>query len=96
MLTLHCRVVPNASKSEISHFEWEDGRLTMRLRLQAPPVDGKANKLLIKFLSSVLGVRKNQITLVAGEKSRDKRLLVDCELEDAELLKRLELTLKSS
>ena len=96
MLTLHCRVVPNASKSEISHFDWEDGALTMRLRLQAPPVDGKANKLLIKFLSSALGVRKNQITLVAGEKSRDKRLLVDCEHEDAELFKRLESKLKGS
>jgi len=70
--------------------------LAMRLRLQAPPVDGKANKLLIKFLSSVFGVRKNQITIVGGEKSRDKRLLVDSELEDAEFLKRLERKLKGS
>jgi hypothetical protein len=48
----------------------EDGSL--RIRVSAPRVEGKANKALIKFLAKILGVRKNRIEIVAGEKSLDK------------------------
>jgi uncharacterized protein (TIGR00251 family) len=47
------------------------------VRLNAPPVDGAANEALIAFLSDVLGVRRRDISLIAGEKSRDKRVRVD-------------------
>ena len=47
------------------------------IRLNAPPVEGAANEALIAFLSDVLGVPRRDITLVAGEKSRDKRVQVD-------------------
>lgn len=46
------------------------------IRLAAPPVDGAANEALIAFLSEALGVPRRQITLVSGEKSRDKRLRI--------------------
>jgi len=46
------------------------------IRLNAPPVDGAANEALIAFLSDVLGVPRRDISLVAGEKSRDKRVRV--------------------
>ncbi|MEE9508208.1 MAG: DUF167 domain-containing protein [Anaerolineales bacterium] len=66
---LTIRVTPRARKTEISGFR-EDGSL--RIRVSAPRVEGKANKALIKFLAKVLGVRKNRIEIVAGEKSLDK------------------------
>ena len=46
------------------------------IRLNAPPVDGAANEALVAFLSDVLGVPRRDISLVAGEKSRDKRVRV--------------------
>jgi uncharacterized protein (TIGR00251 family) len=66
---LTIRVTPRARKTEFSGI-MEDG--TVRIRVSAPPVEGKANKALIKFLSKVLKVRKNQIEIVAGEKGLDK------------------------
>jgi uncharacterized protein (TIGR00251 family) len=66
---LTIRVTPRARKTEFSGL-MEDG--TLRIRVSAPPVEGKANRALIKFLSKVLKVRKNQIEIVAGEKGLDK------------------------
>lgn len=66
---LTIRVTPRARRTEFSGI-LEDG--TVRIRVSAPPVEGKANKALIKFLSKVLKVRKNQIEIVAGEKGLDK------------------------
>ncbi len=66
---LTVRVTPRARKTEISGF-MEDG--TLRIRVSAPRVEGKANKALIKFLAKVLDVRKNRIEIVAGEKGLSK------------------------
>lgn len=66
---LTIRVTPRAKKTEISGFR---GDGTLRIRVSAPPVDGKANAALIKFLAKILGVRKSRIEIVAGEKSLDK------------------------
>lgn len=66
------RVVPGAKKSEIAG----DLGDRIRIRLQAPPVEGKANKELLKFLSRSLGLKKNQISLAAGERSREKTVLI--------------------
>ncbi|HLE04119.1 MAG TPA: DUF167 domain-containing protein, partial [Anaerolineales bacterium] len=58
------RVTPRARKSEFAGI-MEDG--TLRIRIQEPPVGGKANRALIAFLAKVLGVRANRIEIVAGE-----------------------------
>jgi uncharacterized protein len=47
------------------------------IRLNAPPVDGAANEALIAFLSDALGVPRRNIRLIAGEKSRDKRVRIE-------------------
>lgn len=52
----------------------EDG--TLRVRIAAPPVEGKANSALISFLAKVFGVRKNKVEIVAGEKGLDKIISV--------------------
>ncbi len=71
---LTIRVTPRARKSEVGGI-LEDG--TVRIRIQEPPVEGKANRALIAFLSKVLGVRKNRIEIVAGHKGLDKIVAVE-------------------
>lgn len=46
----------------------------LKIALASPPVDGKANTTLIKFLSKTLGIPKASVKLIAGETSREKRL----------------------
>lgn len=66
---LAVRVVPGASKNEIAAI-LEDG--TLRIRLTAPPLEGRANRALIEFLADVLDVPRSQVDIVAGENSRNK------------------------
>ncbi len=49
----------------------------VKIRLKAPPVDGRANKALIAFLAKALNVGRSQVTLIGGQTSRMKRLRVD-------------------
>lgn len=71
-LVLAVRVQPRAARDE---FKVEaDGRL--RLRITAPPIAGKANEHLRRFLGRVFGVARSQVSVVAGETSRDKRIVV--------------------
>jgi uncharacterized protein len=46
------------------------------IRLAAPPVEGAANDALVAFLSATLHVPRRDITIVSGEKSRDKRVRI--------------------
>jgi len=69
---LPVRVTPRAQSSEVSG--WENG--TLIVRLKAPPVEGKANKVLVELFASLLGIRKSQVVLRSGEKSRHKILLI--------------------
>lgn len=78
------RVQPRASKNEIAG--WQEG--TLRVRLTAPPVEGAANQALVEFLAEALGVRRADIALVSGGKSRTKTIEVSG-LSDAELAARL-------
>ncbi len=73
------RVVPGASKNEIAEV-LEDG--TLRIRLTAPPVEGKANKALVDFLSKWLDIPRSKIAIVAGENRRDKLVsIIDMDSE---------------
>jgi hypothetical protein len=56
--------------------ETAGGGVALKLRISAPPEDGKANKALIAFLAKTWGVRKDALTLVSGEGSRHKRLKI--------------------
>ena len=49
---------------------------SLKLRLAAPPVDGKANAALVNFLSDFFAVPKSAITIISGESSRQKRVLL--------------------
>jgi len=71
---LAVRVTPRASKNEIVEI-LSDG--TVKVHLTAPPVEGKANEALLKFLAKVLDVSQNQLEVVAGANGRDKLISVD-------------------
>ena len=49
---------------------------SLKVRITAPPVDGKANQHLIKFLARQFKVRKSQLELISGETSREKRFRI--------------------
>jgi uncharacterized protein (TIGR00251 family) len=66
---LTVRVTPRARKAEVVGVR-ADG--TVKVRIPAPPVEGKANEALLKFLASVLGIRKRRIEIIAGHKGLDK------------------------
>lgn len=66
---LAIRVTPRASHNEIVEI-LSDG--TVRIRLTAPPVEGKANEALVEFLSKILDVAPSRIEIVAGMTGRDK------------------------
>jgi uncharacterized protein (TIGR00251 family) len=69
------RVSPNARRSEFGGWTADEkGRPVLLIKLQAPPVDGKANLELIEFLSSALDCPGSQIVLVRGESSRQKTI----------------------
>ena len=67
-MKLKVRVIPNAKKSEFRGCrggEWV-------LRLNAPPVDGKANKAALEFIANSLGIARSGVCLISGEKGRHK------------------------
>ena len=67
------KVVPRAARDEI--VGWQDG--VLRVRVTAPPQDGKANAALEALLADRLGVRKGAVQVVAGHASRRKRVAVE-------------------
>ena len=67
------RVTPRSSKNEITEV-LDDG--TIKVKITAPPVDGKANQVLLEFLGKVLGIKANQLEVVAGQTGRDKLITI--------------------
>jgi hypothetical protein len=70
---LAIRVTPRAKRNQIVEVMADD---TIKVRLTAPPVEGKANQALVDFLSEVLGVNKSRIEIVGGATSRDKLVTI--------------------
>ncbi len=78
------RVLPRSSKTEIVG-EFQDA---LKVKLKSPPVDGAANKELIKLFSTKFGVAKSEVEIVSGEASRTKRLRIHG-LERRDILRKL-------
>jgi hypothetical protein len=71
LLALH--IQPGAKKTELCGLHGD----TLKIRLQAPPVDGKANECLLAFVAATLGVARSRVSLVSGQTSRAKRVAVE-------------------
>lgn len=70
-LTLH--IQPGARATEVCGLHGE----ALKIRLQAPPVEGRANAALIAFLAERLGVPRSALCLQSGQSSRRKRVRIE-------------------
>lgn len=68
----HIHVVPKSAKNECAGIQGD----AIKLKITAPPVEGQANDACIRFLSDLLGVKKNQVTIISGHKSRKKTVAI--------------------
>ena len=73
-------VQPRASKNEVLG---PDGAGRLRVRITAPPAEGAANKSLIELLARHFGVSKSEVTIVAGARSRRKRVRITTKSQSA-------------
>jgi uncharacterized protein (TIGR00251 family) len=71
-ILLEVHVVPRASKTAVVGLH--DGRL--KVALEAPPVDGAANAALLRFIADLLALRLRDVTVLRGEKGRQKTLAI--------------------
>jgi uncharacterized protein len=76
-VTLAVRAQPGAKKTAILGIYGEGAAAQLRVAVQAPPVEGKANAALITFLADTFGLAKNKVEIVNGELSRSKVFLLN-------------------
>jgi len=74
-LLINVRVQPKSSKNAIAGTH-EDA---LKINLNAPPVEGKANKALIQLIAKLLRCPKSAVEIISGQANRNKRLLVHIE-----------------
>ena len=70
---IRVRVQPNARSNEVLGFQ--EG--VLRLRVSAPPREGRANRALIELLSEALKVPKSSVRILRGHTSREKLVAID-------------------
>ncbi len=70
LLNLH--IQPGAKQTDVIGTHGD----ALKIRLASPPVDGKANEVLIALLAETLGIAKSRLSLVSGQTSRIKRVSI--------------------
>lgn len=71
-VTISLYVQPNAPKSEIIG----EHNNSLKIKIKAPPVEGKANAAVIEFFSEILKLSKSRLEILRGDQSRMKVLLI--------------------
>lgn len=74
--SLAVRVQPGAKRTAITGIYSGTSHLHLKIALQAPPVEGKANEALVAFLAKLLSVSRSRIAIAHGENDRFKLVLV--------------------
>jgi uncharacterized protein (TIGR00251 family) len=80
-------VVPRASRTELSGVQGD----RLKVRLAAPPVEGKANKALVRWLAKQLGVSRRAVAIASGETGRRKVVRV-AGIDAGDVLERLDMS----
>jgi uncharacterized protein (TIGR00251 family) len=75
-VTLAVRAQPGAKKTVIVGVHGEGAAAQLKVAVQAPPVDGRANLALVEFLAEIFGVTQSKVEIVSGELSRSKVFLL--------------------
>mgnify|MGYP001822854761 FL=1 len=84
-LVLNIRVQPRAASDGFAETLGD----TIKLRITAPPVDGKANRHLIAFIAKTFKVRKANISIISGESGRNKRIKIHRPLHLPEIIRQV-------
>ena len=73
----HCRLalkaIPNAPRNEVVGWLGE----ALKVKVRAPPLEGRANEALCEFLADTLGLPRRAVTVLRGETSRQKIVRID-------------------
>lgn len=75
-VTLAVRAQPGAKKTAIVGAYGEGAAAQLKIAVQAPPIEGRANEALVAFLADLFSIPRGRIVLVAGETSRSKVFLL--------------------
>ena len=81
-LILNCHLQPKASSDAIVGLHAE----SVKIRITAPPIEGKANAHLVKFLAKQFGVAKSAVSILSGELGRQKRVRIETPTKTPEQL----------
>lgn len=87
-VTLAVRAQPGAKRTAIIGVYGEGATAQLKIAVQAPPLEGRANLAITAFLAELCGITKNQVEIVSGELSRSKVFLLR-----GESLQRIQLKL---
>ena len=84
-VTLAVRAQPGAKKTSIAGVFSERGAAQLKIAVQAPPLEGRANEALVAFLAETFDLPRSSVALVRGESSRSKVFLLrGLTLDDAQ------------
>ena len=75
-VTLAVRVQPGAKKTAITGVYGEGPSAQLKIAVNAPPIEGRANQALIAFLAECLSLTRANVELISGELSRSKVFLL--------------------
>jgi len=93
-LLVAVKATPRANKTEATDIEADaHGRSVLRMRIKAPPVDGAANKVILRWFSDTLGISKSSVAIASGETARIKQ--VELTGDAQALCKKMEVVLSA-
>lgn len=82
-ISIALHVQPNARKTEIAGLHGD----RLKIRISVPPVEGKANRELCRWLARQLGVNRSHISLITGEGCRDKLVRIKTDSKQMQIVK---------
>ncbi len=71
-LIFHIRVLPRSSRCEVAGIQDD----ALKIKITSPPIEGRANEECIRFLADRLKIKKSQVEIIAGHKSKRKTVAV--------------------
>lgn len=81
---IHVHVTPKSGRDEVVGFEEGPQGEVLKVKITAPPADGKANKAVCKLIASELHLPKTAVDVASGASSRYKRIAIDADEQHVE------------
>lgn len=78
-------IQPNAKNNKVIGLHGD----AIKIKIKAPPVDGEANLVLIRFISEQIGIPQKNITLLHGQTGKNKLIQIESTLSDKEIIELL-------